>query len=165
MIEFCVQDRETGEWSAETYTMEELASMYQAQKITVRVVQPDGIKGEPCSITPGAMDEPPAESYNPNTAKLWAIIKRNLLMGWTDWHGRATRREFWVLWFATGIIYWFLLSAIQRIFYELSCLTKFGGSFETLCIIVFDAIVSAALFVPVLSCSVRRYHDAGISGR
>lgn len=144
MNKYRIQDKETGEWSTETYTMEELSAKYKAQEITVRPVQQDGCEGEPHRITPVAGEEP--------SAGLWATTMCNLRTGWTNWSGRSTCREFWVLWLATAIIY-----ALFRF--------AFVWMERQPCFAILDAVVCAALFIPVLSCMVRRCHDAGKSGR
>ena len=90
-------------------------------------------------------------AYNPNTAGLWAVTMRNLRIGWTDWHGRSTRREFWVLWLATAIIY-----ALFRFAF-------FWMEAEP-CFAILDVVVCVALFIPALSCMVRRLHDVGKGG-
>lgn len=143
MNKYRIQDKETGEWSTGTYTMEELTVKYKAQEITVRPVQQDGREGEPRSITPEASEEP--------SAGLWATTMRNLGHGWTNWSGRSTRREFWVLWLATAIIY--ALFRLAFIWME-----------EESCFAILDVVVCVALFIPVLSCMVRRRHDVGKSG-
>lgn len=143
MNKYRIQDKETGEWSTGTYTMEELSAKYKAQEITVRPVQQDGSEGEPRSITPEAREEP--------SAGLWTTTMRNLGHGWTNWGGRSTRREFWVLWLATAIIY-----ALFR-------LAFFWMEWQP-CFAILDAVVCVALFIPVLSCMVRRRHDVGKSG-
>lgn len=143
MNKYRIQNKETGEWSTETYTMEELSAKYKAQEITVRPVQQDGSEGEPRSITPEAREEP--------SAGLWATTMRNLGHGWTNWSGRSTRREFWVLWLATAIIY-----ALFR-------LAFFWMEWQP-CFAILDVVVCVALFIPVLSCMVRRRHDVGKSG-
>lgn len=143
MNKYRIQDKETGEWSTETYTMEELSAKYKAQEITVRPVQQDGSEGESRSITPEVREEP--------SAGLWATTMRNLRTGWTNWSGRSTCREFWVLWLATAIIY-----ALFRL--------AFFWMEEEPCFAILDVVVCVALFIPVLSCMVRRRHDVGKSG-
>ena len=138
-----IQDKETGEWSTVIYIKEEPSAKFKAQENTVLPVQPDDSEGEPRSITPEAREEPSAD--------LWTTTMRNLGHGWTNWSGRSTRREFWVLWLTTAIIY-----ALFRLAF-IWMLGEPGFA-------VVDAEVCAALFIPVLSCMVRRRHDVGKSG-
>lgn len=63
--------------------------------------------------------------------------------GYIDFNGRATRPQYWY-----AILFIILVDIISGIL--------FGA--------IMQSVISAMLFLPMISVSVRRYHDVGISG-
>ena len=73
-----------------------------------------------------------------------------------DFKGRASRSEFWYF-FLFYIITSFLVGWVIGSFVAL-----LGGSVNVLLVVL--SVVFIALFIPILSVTVRRFHDFGVSG-
>ena len=73
-----------------------------------------------------------------------------------DFTGRASRSEFWYF-FLFYIITSFLVGWVIGSFVAL-----LGGSVNVLLVVL--SVVFIALFIPILSVTVRRFHDFGVSG-
>ena len=68
--------------------------------------------------------------------------------------GRATRKEFWLFWLFTFIVY--LLLGVVALLLAGSVLGTIWG--------ILSLIVCIALLIPYISVAVRRFHDLGLSG-
>lgn len=68
---------------------------------------------------------------------------KNFWAGYVDFNGRTTRREYWY-----AVLFVVLLSALVGIL--------FGG--------IIGTVMDAIMFLPMITMTVRRYRDVGISG-
>ena len=82
----------------------------------------------------------PKTQKRPMVGPITAIV--NFWRKYFDFVGRATRSEFWF-----GYLFAFIVNF---------CFAKFIGGTTSL-------VVSAILFIPIMSLSIRRFRDAGIS--
>jgi uncharacterized membrane protein YhaH (DUF805 family) len=73
----------------------------------------------------------------------------NAFKNYAIFHGRANRKEYWYFAIFTIVVY-IPVVAIERLT---------GDTNHTL-----ELIIAAIFFLPLLSASVRRLHDAGING-
>lgn len=87
----------------------------------------------------------PRETHRPMVGPLSAIARFG--RGYFNLIGRSSRSEFWF-----GMLFVF---AVNWIF---AALGMHGGVWETVA-----TVVSAVLFIPTLTLSIRRFRDAGIS--
>ena len=78
------------------------------------------------------------------------------LKKYLDFKGRASRSEFWYF-FLFYIIASFVAGWLIGSFVAL-----LGGSVNVLLVVL--SVVFIALFIPILSVTVRRFHDFGVSG-
>ena len=77
----------------------------------------------------------------------------NVIKKYVDFHGRASRKEFWM----------FILANIV-ISLGLGLLEVFIGAFSKSEVSIFTTIYSLFIFIPNLALGVRRMHDADKSG-
>ena len=73
----------------------------------------------------------------------FANAVKSFWTGYIDFNGRATRSQYWY-----GVLFVVLINFISGIL--------FG--------VIGQSVISAVLFLPMITLSVRRYHDVGISG-
>lgn len=157
MSKFRVQDKETGEWSTETYTEEQLISEHKGQEITVRSVQENGSEGEPYCFIPGEsisgrkQHSPSKWESLDHSRHSMASAFYGVFLGWKDWKGRSTRREYWNCLLGYIGLCFILLAVYANIDYR-------GHYFW-----VYPCVIGI-LSISVYACAVRRLHDTGHSG-
>lgn len=104
--------------------------------------------------------------YNPNTASIVTITMRMFVLGWTNWKGRTTRREFWLG--GIGLILpYVLLRYMQTLtISQTDSLFKVAIDVDlfTPATWLLEIIIICVCTVPALGAAVRRLHDINAGG-
>lgn len=108
-------------------------------------------------------------AFTPNTAGFFALTKHAYICGWTDWHSRATRREFWLGGLGIGLSIlplYALLIASMDFRAETFRTSIFGDNFAMYTPLTWGVYILLLLLytIPCTGLTVRRFHDIGRSG-